>query len=171
MKISDLYQFIQPFIQIFFNKYMGEKYDFFKNLLNSIDTIIENEKNNNNISNLCEWTLKIKYYLFILIFIICFLWIIYDIFSKTYYVTNAQLGGLIKNQLKLKDIPEFYQIKNIIYFTDNFSIDINFIFFIIIILIILIILYYFYYYLNIEYVYKEFNLFIIRYNYDIIIYI
>jgi pantoate--beta-alanine ligase len=37
---------------------------------------------------------------------------------------------LFSNQLKLRDIPEFYQIQNIIYINDYFSLDLSLIFFV-----------------------------------------
>ena len=37
MRFNDLYQFINPFIEIFINKYFGDKYIFFNNLMQKIN--------------------------------------------------------------------------------------------------------------------------------------
>ena len=166
MKLQEIYDIIKPLIDIIINKYFKEKYDFIINIISIFNTKASEHALSvgNSGSKLtvfkCTWIYKIYYYLILLVFLICCIWIIYDIFNKNYYATNAYFSTLIKNKLILKDIPEFKQIENIIYLADNFSIDINFIFFIIISIIIIAIVYYFQFVLNLNQLYIEFNLFI-----------
>ena len=166
MKLQDLYYNIKPLLDIIINKYFKEKYNFFINIITAINTkssehalSVGNDATSLSVFK-CTWIYKLYYYLLLFIFIICCIWIIYDIYRKNHYATNAYLSTLIKNQLLLNDIPEFKQIENIIYFTDNFSIDIHFIQFIIISIIIIAITYYFHFILNLKELYTEFNLFI-----------
>ena len=166
MKLQDLYYVIKPIIDIIVNKYFKEKYDFFINIISIFNTKASEHALSVGDSGTtltvlkCTWIYKIYYYLILLVFLICCIWIIYDIFIKFFYAFNAYFSMLIKKQLKLKDIPEFKQIENIIYLTDNFSLDINFIFFIIISIIIIAIVYYFQFILNLNQLFKEFNLLI-----------
>ena len=166
MKLQEIYDIIKPLIDIIINKYFKEKYDFIINIISIFNTKASEHALSvgNSGSKLtvfkCTWIYKIYYYLILLVFLICCIWIIYDIFNKNYYATNAYFSTLIKNKLILKDIPEFKQIENIIYLADNFSLDINFIFFIIISIIIIAIVYYFQFVLNLNQLYIEFNLFI-----------
>jgi hypothetical protein len=166
MKLQEIYDIIKPLIDIIINKYFKEKYDFIINIISIFNTKASEHALSvgNSGSKLtvfkCTWIYKIYYYLILLVFLICCIWIIYDIFNKNYYATNAYFSILIKNKLILKDIPEFKQIENIIYLADNFSLDINFIFFIIISIIIIAIVYYFQFVLNLNQLYIEFNLFI-----------
>jgi hypothetical protein len=166
MKLQEIYDIIKPLIDIIINKYFKEKYDFIINIISIFNTKASEHALSvgNSGSKLtvfkCTWIYKIYYYLILLVFLICCIWIIYDIFNKNYYATNAYFSILIKNKLILKDIPEFKQIENIIYLADNFSLDINFILFIIISIIIIAIVYYFQFVLNLNQLYIEFNLFI-----------
>jgi len=166
MKLQEIYDIIKPLIDIIINKYFKEKYDFIINIISIFNTKASEHALSvgNSGSKLtvfkCTWIYKIYYYLILLVFLICCIWIIYDIFNKNYYATNAYFSTLIKNKLILKDIPEFKQIENIIYLADNFSLDINFILFIIISIIIIAIVYYFQFVLNLNQLYIEFNLFI-----------
>jgi hypothetical protein len=166
MKIKELYNIIKPLVDIIINNYFKEKYDFIINIIETINTKASEHAtgaagDGSGLSVFkCTWIYKIYYYLILLIFLFCFLWIIRDIYIKNYYSTNAYFSTLFKSQLKLNDIPEFNQIKNIIYITDFFSVDINFIFFIIIAIIIIAIAYYFHFILNLKELYIEFNLFI-----------
>ena len=166
MKLQEIYDIIKPIIDIIVNKYFKEKYDFFINIISIFNTKASEHALSVGDSGTtltvlkCTWIYKIYYYLILLVFLICCIWIIYDIFNKNYYATNAYFSMLIKKQIKLKDIPEFKQIENIIYLTDNFSLDINFIFFIIISIIIIAIVYYFQFILNLNELFKEFNLLI-----------
>lgn len=166
MKLQEIYDIIKPIIDIIVNKYFKEKYDFFINIISIFNTKASEHALSVGDSGTtltvlkCTWIYKIYYYLILLVFLICCIWIIYDIFIKFFYAFNAYFSMLIKKQLKLKDIPEFKQIENIIYLTDNFSLDINFIFFIIISIIIIAIVYYFQFILNLNQLFKEFNLLI-----------
>ena len=166
MKLQEIYDIIKPIIDIIVNKYFKEKYDFFINIISIFNTKASEHALSVGDSGTtltvlkCTWIYKIYYYLILLVFLICCIWIIYDIFIKFFYSFNAYFSMLIKKQLKLKDIPEFKQIENIIYLTDNFSLDINFIFFIIISIIIIAIVYYFQFILNLNQLFKEFNLLI-----------
>ena len=166
MKLRDLYYNIKPLIDIIINKYFKEKYNFIINIITVINTksaehALSVGDDGTSLSVLkCTWIYKFYYYLILLIFIICCIWIVYDLYCKNYYATNAYITTFIKNQLRLRDIPEFRQIENIMYFTDNFSVDIHFIKFIIISIIIIAITYYFHFILNIKELYTEFNLFI-----------
>ena len=166
MKLQDLYYVIKPLNDIIINKYLKEKIDFLNNIITAI-----NAKSSDHAAGMaedgsglslmkCTWIYKIYYYLLLLIFFICFFWIIKDIYQYNYYSSNAYISTLFKSQLRLNDIPEFNQIRNIIYITDNFSFDINFIYFIIISMIIICIAYYFYFTVNLKELYLEFNLFI-----------
>ena len=166
MKLQELYNLIKPLIDIIINKYFKEKYDFIINIIASFDVKASQHALGvgNSGSSLtvfkCTWIYKIYYYLLLLIFFICCIWIIYIIYIKNKYATNAYFSTLIKNQIKLKDIPEFNQIENIIYIADNLSFDYSLILFIIICCIIIAIVYYFQVILNINEVYVEFNLLI-----------
>jgi hypothetical protein len=166
MKLQDLYYNIKPLVDIIINKYFKEKYNFFTNIITAINTkssehalTVGNDATSLSVFK-CTWIYKLYYYLLLFIFIICCLWIIYDLYGKNHYATNAYISTFIKNQLRLNDIPEFRQIENIIYFTDNFSVDIHFIKFIIVSIIIIAITYYFHFILNLKELYTEFNLFI-----------
>jgi hypothetical protein len=166
MKLKELYNLIKPLIDIIVNKYFKEKYDFIINIITSFDAKASEHALGvgNSGSSLtvfkCTWIYKIYYYLILLVFLICCGWIIYDIYIKNKYATNAYFGTIIKNQIKLNDIPEFNQIKNIIYIGNNFSLDLSLILFIIICCIIIAITYYFHFILNLKELYGEFNLFI-----------
>ena len=166
MQLQDFYYIIKPLIDIIINKYLKEKIDFLNNIITAI-----NAKSSDHAAGMsgdgsglslmkCTWIYKIYYYFLLLLFFICFFWIIKEIYANNYYSSNAYISTLFKSQLRLNDIPEFNQIKNIIYITDNFSFDINFIYFIIISMIIICIAYYFYFTVNLKELYFEFNLFI-----------
>ena len=166
MKLQDLYYVIKPLNDIIINKYFKEKIDFINNIIIAINT--KSSENAMGASGdgvglsvlKCTWIYKLYYYFLLILFFICFLWIIKDIYGKNHYSTNAIIGGYFKSQLRLSDIPEFNQIKNIVYITDYFSVDINFIYFIIVSIIIIAIAYYFHFTLNLKELYIEFNLFI-----------
>ena len=120
MKLQEIYDIIKPLIDIIINKYFKEKYDFIINIITSFNTKASEHAMGvgNSGSNLtvfkCTWIYKIYYYLILLVFFICCGWIIYDIYIKNKYATNAYFSTIIKDQIKLKDIPEFNQIQNII---------------------------------------------------------
>jgi len=166
MQLQDFYYIIKPLIDIIINKYLKEKIDFLNNIITAI-----NAKSSDHAAGMsgdgsglslmkCTWIYKIYYYFLLLLFFICFFWIIKEIYANNYYSSNAYISTLFKSQLRLNDIPDFNQIRNIIYITDNFSFDINFIYFIIISMIIICIAYYFYFTVNLKELYFEFNLFI-----------
>ena len=166
MQLQDFYYIIKPLIDIIINKYLKEKIDFLNNIITAI-----NAKSSEHAAGMsgdgsglslmkCTWIYKIYYYFLLLLFFICFFWIIKEIYANNYYSSNAYISTLFKSQLRLNDIPDFNQIRNIIYITDNFSFDIKFIYFIIVSMIIICISYYFYFTVNLKELYLEFNLFI-----------
>jgi len=138
MKFKEIYEiFIEPFIEIIINYFTG-KLNFINNVNNIINIIGDKDKT-------CGFIRKIIYYLLIFIYFIAIIWIILDIIFKTNYLLNSYLTKLFKKQLLFSDIPEFYQIKNFIYITDNISFDLHFIIFISVLLLIYGIYYYFNY--------------------------
>ena len=156
MKFKEIYEsFIKPFVEIVM-LYLNGKMKFANEINNIIKAIGDNDKN-------CGFVKKIVYYLLLFIYFIAILWIIFDIIIKTHYLSNSYLARLFKNQLLFSDIPEFYQLKNIIYINDNISFDFHFILFVSV----LIIIYAIYYYFNnnlreffLDKFEKEFNLLI-----------
>lgn len=159
MNIKDLYKFIKPFIDIYFNKYFGEKKNFINEMISILKDKAKEESTKSSIDKkTCDIIYTIYYLSLFIIFILLIILIIYLIYINTYYSINATFVKMLKNQLKLQDIPEFNQLKNIIYITDNFSFDMSLLTFIIIICIILYFGYYFHFKLDIKNVYKEFNI-------------
>lgn len=159
MKLNDLYYIIKPLIDIFIFKYFYGKIEFTKNIIDIINIKAISKINGNDTK--CYWIYKFYYLILLFALFLAFIWIIYDIIAKNYYYINANFNLLLKDNISLKDIPEFYQITNIIYFTDNYSIDIGIIFFLGIIAICIAIIYFFHTKMLITEIYTEFNLFII----------
>ena len=156
MNIKDLYKFIKPFIDIYFNKYFGEKKNFINEMISILKDKAKEESTKSSIDKkTCDIIYTIYYLSLFIIFILLIILIIYLIYINTYYSINATFVKMLKNQLKLQDIPEFNQLKNIIYITDNFSFDMSLLTFIIIICIILYFGYYFHFKLDIKNVYKK----------------
>jgi hypothetical protein len=158
MQLKDLYYIIKPLIDILIFKYFNAKYNFIINIISIINTKSISKINTNDTT--CYWIYKLYYIIILLLLLLASIWVIINIIAKNFYYTNANFQMLIKDQLLLKDIPEFYQINNIIYFTDNYSIDTSITFFIIIIAIIISIIYWFHNTMQITEIYNEFNLFI-----------
>ena len=108
MKLQEIYDIIKPLIDIIINKYFKEKYDFIINIISIFNTKASEHALSvgNSGSTLsvfkCTWIYKIYYYLILFVFLICCIWIIYDIFNKNYYATNAYFSTLIKNQIIVK---------------------------------------------------------------------
>ena len=105
MKLQEIYDIIKPLIDIIINKYFKEKYDFIINIISIFNTKASEHALSvgdagSSLSVLkCTWIYKIYYYLILLVFLICCIWIIYDIFKKNYYASNAYFSILITNQL------------------------------------------------------------------------
>jgi hypothetical protein len=159
MNIKDIYKYIKPLIDIYFNKYFGEKKLFIKEMISILtDKALEESTKSSIDKKTCDIIYKIFYFSILFIFLLFIIIILYFIYINTYYSFNANIAKSLKNQLRLDDIPEFNQLKNIIYITDNFSFDFMFVIFIIIICIIIYFAYYFHYKLNIDNVYNEFNI-------------
>jgi hypothetical protein len=159
MKLSDLYFIIKPLIDIFIFKYFYGKIEFAKNIISIINLKAISKLTGTD--SKCYWIYKLYYLILLLIMLLAFIWIIYDIIAKNYYFITANFNLLLKDNISLKDIPEFYQISNIMYFTDIFSIDIGIMIFIGIIAISIAIIYFFHTQMNITEIYTEFNLFIL----------
>ena len=139
MNYKELYDIIiKPLIDIIIN-YFSNKIIF----LNNFNELI---KKYEKLDKKCGFIKKILYYLLLFIFFISILWIITDIIIKNSYLLKSTFARLFKSQLLFSDIPEFYQLKNIIYITENISFDYHIILFVSI----LIIIYAIYYYLNID---------------------
>jgi hypothetical protein len=159
MNIKDLYKYIKPLIDIYYNKYFGEKKAFITEMIKILKIKAKEQSTKSSVDkNTCDIIYTIYYLTIFIIFLLLIIWILYDIYSKTYFIFNATFAKMLKNQIKLDDIPEFSQLKNIIYITDNFSFDYTLIIFISIIVIIIYFAYYFQVNLEIESVYKEFNI-------------
>lgn len=136
MKFIEIYEtFIEPFIKIVI-LYFNDKIKFLNNVSDIIKIIADKDKT-------CGFMKKILYYSLLFIYFIAILWIILDIIAKNYYLYNSYFAKIFKKQLLFSDIPEFYQLKNIVYITDNISFDLHFIIFIFVLLIIYGIYYYF----------------------------
>jgi hypothetical protein len=102
-----------------------------KILLNDIYNLLSKDTNDE-----CGFYNKIFIIIVIIIFFFSFFYIIYNTYAYNYFFANSLVKRLFSNQLKLRDIPEFYQIQNIIYINDYFSLDLSLIFFVIAALII-----------------------------------
>jgi len=158
MKFKEIYDnFIKPFVEIVIY-YLTNKMKF----TNEVNVII-NDITNSDTDKDCGFIKRILYYFLLFIYFIAILWIIIDIIMKNNYLFNSYVARAFRSQLLFADIPEFYQLKNIIYINDSFSFDFHFIFFISVLLIIYGIYYYFNY--NLTQFFKdkfeiEFNLFI-----------
>jgi hypothetical protein len=159
MNFRDLYKYIKPLIDIYYTKYFGEKKAFINKMIDILKTKAKQEATKSSIDKAtCDIIYMIYYLSIFIIFILLIVWIIYDIYSKNYYMINSSFAKMLKTQLRLEDMPEFNQLKNVIYITDNFSFDITLVQFIITILIILYLAYFLYVKLNIEDVYNELNI-------------
>jgi len=158
MKFKEIYDnFIKPFVEIVIY-YLTNKMKF----TNEVNVII-NDITNSDTDKDCGFIKRILYYFLLFIYFIAILWIIIDIIMKNNYLFNSYVARAFRSQLLFADIPEFYQLKNIIYINDSFSFDFHFILFISVLLIIYGIYYYFNY--NLIDFFKdkfeiEFNLFI-----------
>jgi hypothetical protein len=159
MNFKDLYKYIKPLVDIYFNKYFGEKKNFINEMIRILKIKAKEQSTNSTVDkNTCDIIYTIYYLSLFFVFLFLIIVILYLIYINTYFSFNATFAKMIKNQIRLEEIPEFNQLKNIIYITDNFSFDIWLIIFIIIIVIIIYFAYYFQYYLYIEDVYKELNI-------------
>ena len=159
MNIKDLYKYIKPLIDIYFYKYFGEKQVFINQMISILKNKAKEQATKSTIDKkICDIIYIIYYLSLFFIFLILIIVILYLIYINTYFSLNATFAKMIKNQIRLEELPEFNQLKNIIYITDNFSFDITLIIFIIIICIIIYFAYYFIYTLEIEEVYKELNI-------------
>ena len=159
MNFRDLYKYIKPLIDIYYTKYFGEKKAFINKMIDILKTKAKQEATKSSIDKAtCDIIYMIYYLSIFIIFILLIVWIIYDIYRKNYYMINSSFAKMLKTQLRLEDMPEFNQLKNVIYITDNFSFDITLVQFIITILIILYLAYFLYVKLNIEDVYNELNI-------------
>ena len=158
MSLKELYQYIKPIVDIYFYKYFGEKREFIINMIKILDVKATPQENMPPGAFNCELINKIYYYILFTVFMLLIIWILYDTLIKNYKSLTYKIGLLIKDQIRLKDILEFKQIENIIYFTDNFSLNIDLFIYLLLIAIILYIAYRFQYNLKIEEVYNEFNM-------------
>lgn len=159
MNFKDLYKYIKPLIDIYYTKYFGEKKTFINKMIDILKQKARDEATKSSIDKAtCDIIYMIYYLTIFILFLLLIIWTIYDIYRKNYYIINSTIGKMIKTQLRLEDMPEFNQLKNVIYITDNFSFDMSLLIFIIIILIILYLAYFLYSKLNIEEVYTEFNI-------------
>lgn len=167
---KEIYIYIKPFKEIFYDKYFMDKYYFLKSFYEFMNTVYAND-NQTDVGGKkinCKWIHKIYNYLLLLLLFICILWILYELYVKNMYIINSFINNILSKNILLKDIPEFNQLNNIIYFADNFSLDINLLFIITLAIIILCILTYFYYIINLNIVFKEFS-YIILFSIIIII--
>lgn len=159
MNIKDLYKYIKPLIDIYLYKYFGEKKIFFNEMISILKKKAKEQSTKSSVDkNTCDIIYTIYYLSLFFIFLLLIIVILYLIYINTYFTVNATFAKMIKNQIRLEEIPEFNQLNNIIYITDNFSFDKNLIIFIIIISIIIYFAYYFNNNLEISEVYKEFNI-------------
>jgi hypothetical protein len=154
--------FIISVFDIFFIKYFGDKFKFINTFINDFNSI-------NAVNKDCGWMLNLFYYIILLIYFIAIIWIVCDVIIKNYYLSNAYIGMSFKDKLIFSDIPEFNQIKNLIYINDNFSFDIHFIIFLSLLIITVAIFYYFNYFKKYDNFFTEFNLIIPLFVISIII--
>ena len=144
---------------IYYTKYFGEKKAFINKMIDILKTKAKQEATKSSIDkSMCDIIYMIYYLSIFIIFMLLIVWIIYDIYRKNYYMLNSSFAKMLKTQLRLEDMPEFNQLKNVIYITDNFSFDITLVQFILTILFILYLAYFLYVKLNIEDVYIELNI-------------
>jgi len=115
------YDYIKPFTSLIL-KYFNEKKDFFKNVLKITKTN----------PPFCEDKILGYYtiYILIIIFIISFIWLIYDIIHNIYIYFKMSIFLTFKNNKRLIDSPLFKQLTNIYYFNDYLSFDYMFLLFI-----------------------------------------
>jgi hypothetical protein len=159
MNLKELYKYIKPIIDIYFYKYFGEKREFILEMIKLFnDKALTDAKDDT--TGRCELINKIYYYVLFTIFILLIVWILYDTIKKNYRSLSYKIGLFMKDQIKLRDMLEFKQIENIIYFTDNFSLNIDLVIYLLLILLILYIAYRYQYVFEFKQVYKEFNMFI-----------
>lgn len=136
MKFKEIYErFVKPFVEIVIY-YFSNKMKFTNEVTEIIKVIGNNDKT-------CGFIKKILYYSLLFIYFIAIIWIILDVIMKNNYLFNSYFARIFKKQLLFSDIPEFYQLKNIIYINDSISFDAHFILFISVLIIIYGIYYYF----------------------------
>ena len=111
-------KFIKPIIE-----YFNDKYNFFNDISATFNSD-SNGKRSDYEKNCAFYKLIINFLLIILL-LLSILYIIVYIFYSNYYSTNALLKEVFSKQLRLRDIPEFYQIKNILYINDILSFDLS----------------------------------------------
>ena len=94
------------------------------------------------LSDKCSY---IKHLLYIILIFILFLNILYIIlytFIYNYYFANALLRQSFSKQIRLRDIPQFYQIRNLFYINEYISFDMSLVYFMMSAIIIISICYY-----------------------------
>jgi hypothetical protein len=106
-------KFVLIIIQYFLDK---------NEFLTNISKTFGSDKNKDN-DGRCSYINEIFNVILIVLLILIFIYIILFTFSANYYSANALLKKSFSNQIRLRDIPEFYQIKNIFYINDFISFD------------------------------------------------
>jgi len=106
-------KFVLIIIQYFLDK---------NEFLTDISKTFGSDKNKDS-DGRCSYINEIFNVILIVLLILIFIYIILFTFSANYYSANALLKKSFSNQIRLRDIPEFYQIKNIFYINDFISFD------------------------------------------------
>jgi len=106
-------KFVLIIIQYFLDK---------NEFLTDISKTFGSDKNKDS-DGRCSYINEIFNVILIVLLILIFIYIILFTFSANYYSANALLKISFSNQIRLRDIPEFYQIKNIFYINDFISFD------------------------------------------------
>jgi hypothetical protein len=110
-------------------KYFNDKNNFFTKIsdtFNNDNTKSKDKgKSKEGDDENCSFYKQIFNVLLIVLLLLSIVYIILYIFFCNYYSANALLKKYFSTQIRLRDIPEFYQIKNIIYLNDIFSFDLS----------------------------------------------
>jgi hypothetical protein len=111
-------------------KYFVDKKVFFTNVSKTFNSDKDDGTNPQNASNddedeNCSFYKQIFNFLLIVLLLLSILYIIIYIFYCNFYSANALLKKTCSIQIRLRDIPEFYQIKNILYLNDILSVDLS----------------------------------------------
>ena len=99
MNIKDIYKYIKPLIDIYFNKYFGEKKVFINEMINILTDKAHEQSTKSSVDkNTCDIIYKTFYFSILFVFILLIIIILYLIYINTYYIFNANISKMLKNQ-------------------------------------------------------------------------